>query len=42
MAFGHLRRFGHVALAIAALVAVATAVALLVRGRLNRSMGAEE
>ena len=42
MAFGHLRRFGHVALAIAGLVAVATAVTLLVRGRLNRSMAAKD
>ncbi|MDF2639562.1 MAG: hypothetical protein K0R64_2546 [Novosphingobium lindaniclasticum] len=41
LAFGNLRRFGHVALAIAALVAVATAMTLLVRSRLRRSVEAE-
>lgn len=36
LAFGHLRRLGHLALAVTALVGAATAVALLVRSRLNR------
>nr|WP_314467482.1 DedA family protein [uncultured Novosphingobium sp.] len=42
LAFGHLRRFGHVALAVFALVAVATALTLLFRRRLSRAIDTDE